>query len=89
MGAAGAASALRKLQASETLFPDPSASPAVRSGAPDGGKAGMGLAQASGFPDVMFAGEGHVFILLLFIVQFYTVTQGLLVISPSRRGSNL
>lgn len=42
-GVAGAASALGKLQASGNCFLSPSTRPAVRRGAPDGGKAGTGL----------------------------------------------
>lgn len=65
-GAAWVACALRKLRASETLRN----SPAVRSGAPDRVKAGAGLAEASGLTHVMFASEGHVCILLLFVSSF-------------------
>lgn len=79
-----AASVLGKLQASETFFSDPSSSLAAWESPSDGAKAGTGLAQVFGFTDVMFAGEVHVCMSLLFRIKFYTMTQGLLVISPGR-----
>lgn len=79
-----AASALGKLQASETFFSDPSSSLAAWESPPDGAKAGTGLAQVFGFTDVMFAGEAHVCMSLLFRIKFYTTTRGLLVIFPGR-----